>query len=308
MPAVWPFRHLGLKVVSVVIAVLVWFMVASEESVERGLRVPLEFQGFPAGLEIEGEPPTLVDVRVRGASSHVAQMTAGDVVAVLDLSAAGPGQRLFTMTPEQVRVPFGVEVVQVQPATIAMVFDRSESRELRVRAVWEGDPAPGFVVGRVTVDPAAVEVVGPAGALERTSEALTETISVAGIHETITKSVPVGFLDPALRLKTPRRASVMIEVLPAPRERRIDARPVHLRDLAPALVAQATPSSVDVEIRGTQDSIVKILPDSLRAYVDLKGLGVGEYQLTVHVDPLPTVGVSAIDPQTLKVSIASARD
>ena len=41
-------------------------VVAGEQTVERGLRVPLELQQFPAGLELQGEPPALVDVRVRG--------------------------------------------------------------------------------------------------------------------------------------------------------------------------------------------------------------------------------------------------
>ena len=91
--------------------------VAGEETVERGLRVPLELQQFPAGLELQGEPPTLVDVRVRGASGTLEPRRAGDIVAVLDLRGARPGRRLFQLTPEQVRVPFGVEVVQVTPST-----------------------------------------------------------------------------------------------------------------------------------------------------------------------------------------------
>src|SRR5437867_8541727 len=111
--ALWPFRHFGLKVLSVGLAILLWMAVAGEETVERGLRVPLELQQFPAGLELAGEVPTTVDVRVRGASGTLSRVSAGEVVAVIDLRAARSGRRLFPLTPEQVRVPFGVEVVQV---------------------------------------------------------------------------------------------------------------------------------------------------------------------------------------------------
>jgi hypothetical protein len=47
---IWPFRHLGLKALSLGLAVLLWMVVAGEEPVERGLRVPLEFQQVPSGL------------------------------------------------------------------------------------------------------------------------------------------------------------------------------------------------------------------------------------------------------------------
>jgi YbbR domain-containing protein len=301
---VWPFRHVGLKVVSVVLAVLVWLMVAGEENVERGLRVPLEFQQFPADLELEGEPPTLVDVRVRGAASALARMSPGDVVAVLDLSAASPGRRLFPLTPEQVRVPFGVEVVQVQPSTVAMVFDRSRSGQVKVTPAWEGDPAPGFVVGKVSVDPESVDVVGPAGAVARTTEALAETVSVAGLRDTVTQSVTLGFLDPAVRLKSPRRASVTVEILPGPVERSVSNRPVHLRNLLAGLTAQAVPPTVRVVLRGSREGLARIVSDDVVAWVDLSGLGAGDYALTVRVDPSVHAGVASIDPQTVRVAIA----
>jgi hypothetical protein len=72
--AIWPFRHLGLKALSLGIAVLLWMVIAGDQTVERGLRVPLELQQFPPGLELQAEPPALVDVRVRGSSDTLSRV------------------------------------------------------------------------------------------------------------------------------------------------------------------------------------------------------------------------------------------
>ena len=55
LSSIWPFRHAGLKLLSLGLAVLLWMVVAGEETVERGLRVPLELVQFPPGLELQGE-------------------------------------------------------------------------------------------------------------------------------------------------------------------------------------------------------------------------------------------------------------
>src|SRR5258705_7877289 len=118
----WPFRHLGLKVLSLGLALLLWMVVAGEETVERGLRVPLELQQMPGGIEVLGDIPTTVDVRVRGGSSVLSRVGTGDVVAVLDLRSARSGGRLFPMTPDQVRGPLGGEVVQGTPSAGSLAF------------------------------------------------------------------------------------------------------------------------------------------------------------------------------------------
>jgi YbbR domain-containing protein len=84
--------------------------------------------------------------------------------------------------------------------------------------------------------------------------------------------------------------------------------PVHLRDLHQTLTAQASPALVDVVLRGRGESLERLNRDSVTAYVDLKGLGLGEYSLTVHADPPDEAGVTAIDPATVKVSISGVRD
>ena len=104
-----PFRHLGLKFVALACASLLWLTVAGEHVVERILRVPVEFRNIPAQLEVVGDPPENVEVRLRGSSALLSRLDAGEVVAGVDLQQARPGSRLFHIRNEDVRSPFGVE-------------------------------------------------------------------------------------------------------------------------------------------------------------------------------------------------------
>jgi YbbR domain-containing protein len=304
----WPFRSFGLKVVSVGFAVLLWLIVAGEEIVERGLRVPLELQQFPENLELKSDPPSLVDIRVRGTSSVLARLSTGDVVAVLDLRGARPGRRLFQLTAEQIRAPFGVEVMQVIPASVALVFENAATRTVKVLPSIDGSPAPGFVVGQISTDPESVEVVGPASSVQTAGEALTEPVSVAGARETVRERVTVGFDDPSLRMKVPRLATVTVEILPGPRERRMAAQPIHLRNLNAKLSARAVPATVNATLRGSRDSLEHVTPDAVDAFVDLAGLGAGDYVLPVHVETSLDAGVAVVEPATVQVTITSGKN
>ena len=303
----WPFQHIGLKIVSLLLAVLLWMAVAGEETVERGLRVPLELQQYPVGLELTGDLPTTVDVRVRGASGTMSRVAAGEVVAVLDLRGARPGRRLFPLTPEKVTAPFGVEVVQVTPSAVAITFEPSAMRQVPVVPAVDGRPAPGYVVGQLSADPPVVEVIGPESAVKRATEALTEPVSISGARGQVRETVTVGLLDPALRLKNPRPAVVTIQVVPAPLERTIRSRPVHLRNLAPLLEAEAMPSVVDVTVRGSRDALSRVEADEVVAYIDVSGLGPGEYTLTTHAEASRDAGVVRIEPSAVKVQITSGK-
>jgi YbbR domain-containing protein len=208
-----PFRHLGLKLLSLGLAVLLWLVVSGEQIVERSLHVSLELQQFPSGLELQTEPPSGVDVRVRGESGALARLTQADIVAVLDLADAGPGRRLYHLGPDEVETPYGVEVVQVAPASVNLVFERTETRTVPVEPSIEGRPAAGYTVGAVVSTPAQVEIVGPSSVVSRAERALTETIDVDGASAPVHRSVRVGLADPQLRLKTGQTtADVTVEV------------------------------------------------------------------------------------------------
>ena len=303
----WIFGNPWLKMLSLGLALLLWMVVSGEETVERGLRVPLELTQVPAGLELLGDVPATVDVRVRGASGTLSRVGNGDVVAVLDLHTAQSGRRLFPLTPDQMRVPFGVEIVQVLPSAVTMAFEPSASREVPIVPAVDGRPAPGFVVGPLSAEPRMVEVIGPDSAVKRATEVLTEPVSVAGAKAPVKQSVILGLLDPSLRLKTARSAMVTVQILQAPLERTLRNQPVHLRNLGPNLQAEAVPSAVDLTLRGNRDALGRVAADDLTAFIDLAGLGPGQYSLTVHADSSRDAGVTRVTPESVQVRISSGK-
>jgi YbbR domain-containing protein len=303
----WVFGNLWLKLLSLSLALMLWMVVSGEETVERGLRVPLELTQVPAGLELLGDVPATVDVRVRGASGTLSRVAAGDVVAVLDLHIAQSGRRLFPLTPEQVRVPFGVEIMQVLPSAVTMAFEMSASREVPIVPAVDGRPAPGYVIGPLTAEPRLVEIIGPDSAVKRATEVVTEPVSVAGATTHVKQSVILGLLDPALRLKTARSAMVTVQILPAPLERVLRNQPVHLRNLGPNLQAEAVPAAVELTVRGNRDALGRVAADDLTAFIDLAGLGPGQYSLTVHADSSRDAGVTRVTPDAVQVRVTSGK-
>ena len=217
--AIIGLRHIGLKIMSIALAALLWLVVAGEQVVERALRIPLEFTNMPTQLEPVGEPPNVMDVRLRGSSGRLSRIAAGEVVAVVDLQGARPGQRLFHVSASDVRAPFGVEVVQVAPSSLYMTFEPSATKPVPIVPEVEGNPADGFEIVTRTAEPAIVDIIGPQSAVAAVMAAITEPVSVAGASATIVKTVSVGVADPSVRLKSIDLVRVTVSIRPARRRR-----------------------------------------------------------------------------------------
>ena len=196
-----PFSHFALKVVSVAMAILLWLMVTTQRSsVERGIRIPLELQNQPPNLEMVDVPQEAVDVRVRGSEDALSHLVPGDLVATIDLSSAQPGRRLFHISPDRVRAPFGIDVTQITPAAVVIRFEPSATRVVPVQPAIDGAPAEGYIVGDVISQPKTVEVVGPESALKKVTEAVTEPVWVGEVKQSLRATVPVGVAEPGVRM------------------------------------------------------------------------------------------------------------
>ena len=298
------FRDLGLKVFAIALAVLLWLTVAGDPMAERGLYIPLEFENLPDSVEILGGLPETVEVRLRGSSAVLRRLEMGDVAAIIDLGSERPGVRLFDMSADRVRAPLGVEVTQVIPSTVSLTLEATGlPRMVPVVPVVEGEPAPGFVVGRIVADPATVAVVGPLSRLRQLTEAMTEPLDVTNASVPMEELLTVGVADPNLRLEMPGAARVTVEIVRAPVERTLSDVTVRVRNLASGLSPTVSPESVTVTVHGPPELMRGLDNNAVGAFVDVASLGAGSYNLSVTVEPHRAFQVIRWEPTVVGVEL-----
>jgi YbbR domain-containing protein len=240
---------------------------------------------------------------MRGPSGTLSRLDPGEVIVVLNLQSARSGSRLFHLRSDEVQAPYGVEVAQVVPTTLSLELEKTNRRTVPIVPAVEGDPASGFVVARITVEPSTVQIEGPESRLNEVSEATTEPLLVSGATGPIVDTVTVGVSDSAVRLPEALNARVTIDIMPAPVERTVSGVPVHLRNVTAGLHASVSPETVRVTIRGGKEALDAIGSDGVDVFVDLAGLGPGRYNLRVRAEPAQAFGLVRIDPAVARIAI-----
>lgn len=208
-----PFRNFGLKIAALALGTLLWFTVSGHQ-IERRISVPLSFRNVPAPLEMTGEQTERVSVHVRGDDNIVSALTEGALRVVVDLAGGQSGANIMPLRTDQVAAPAGVEVMQVDPGTVTVTLERAVQINVPVRATIEGQPAPGFTVGAISIEPSTVTVGGPESRIAQPIVVITERVLLEGRSSRVVQEVGVGVSDSQLRVLGPHAVRVTIDVVP----------------------------------------------------------------------------------------------
>jgi hypothetical protein len=212
-------RNAGLKALSVVIAVAVWFALSGERrerTSERSYHIPLSIVNIPPHTLIASPLPGSVDVRLRGPFTALRQLEPDKLDAVLDLKDAEKGDRVYRFTQDDVNVPSDVEVIAISPQEIRFVLDTVEEKRLPVAPVVTGKPAAGMRLAEVRAEPDTAVLAGPAGALARMSSVPTAPVPVEGRASSFSMPVAVLAEGPGLRVRQGQIVTVTVRLEPEP--------------------------------------------------------------------------------------------
>lgn len=273
-------ENLPLKVVSVALALMLWFVIGEKTS-ERGLSVPVELQNVPRDLELVGEPTNVVDVRVRASPSVIQRLTTGDVSARIDLSGVREGEHIVHLTSDDIRVPFGVRVVKITPSIITMGFERTMQKTVPIRPRLLGRPASGYEVGEVVAEPGEVRVAGPKSRVQEMESAYTEPVSVEGSGSTVVETVNLGLDDPVLRIQGSPRVRVTARIREVQDTRALEGVEVEVRGGA----FPVQPSRVRVVLTGPTSALARVKPAQVHAYVEAARVKNGSAPVAVEMVP-----------------------
>jgi hypothetical protein len=191
------------KLLSLVVAFILWAAFVEEKEQVTFLSVPVEFKNVPANLELAANVPERVRLEVRGPSYKLADPSLSQTSVVLDLnSVRTPGERTFLLNRGTTNLPDGVVLTRAIPSQIHLRFENRVQRSVPVVVRTTGELPPGRRLAAQEVRPERLEVVGPETRVAQVESVATDPIPLTELTESKTVQVPVFLSDPQVRFTT----------------------------------------------------------------------------------------------------------
>ena len=108
-------HNFSLKLLSLVLAIALWFTLARNPITEVAIEVPILFRNVPDNLGISYERIPRAQILLRGPERAVQRLQPTDVQAEVDLTDGKPGDRTFNSSSLYVHKPHDLQVLNVGP-------------------------------------------------------------------------------------------------------------------------------------------------------------------------------------------------
>jgi YbbR domain-containing protein len=205
-------KNIGWKLLSLCAAVLLWISVASEPELATLQSVPVQYKGVPDELEISSSYVQSVTLELRGPSGRLRDLRDARSAVVLDFSAVHqPGEQTFSISPGNVSIPRGIQLVRAIPAQLRFTFERRIVRQVPVE-VRLSAPHEGYAVVHQEAIPSIVTITGPETAVGRTASVVTDRVDISGVVASAQFRANTYLAEPQARFVSPSQITVRVTV------------------------------------------------------------------------------------------------
>lgn len=301
-------KDLAAKILSVVLAVVLWLAVAGEvpETQKTVRGVPVRLHNLDQGLEAGIPVPESVTVIVRGHRRRLSSLGREDFTAWVNLKGARPGRLSYAI--DSVGMPKGVTLVENSPEDVLVLVEAVVEREAPVRVAVQGSPAEGYRAGVPAAVPGRVVLRGTEAELARVT-AVEAAIEITGASQDVESSRPLLALDkdgrPLEKVRVePDRARVAVPILEPTAARQVAVRPVVAGEPAKGyavLQVEVTPAIVTVV--GPRKVVDRLQEVSLEA-VKVDG---ARADVTADVAVVVPPGVDSVGQSRARVVVSIGR-
>ncbi len=270
-----------------------------EQIVTRDIPVFVQVRGEVARGHRVGEARLAPEtVQVTGPADRVERLAEGRVIVFVDNEREDLSdlrRPTFYDTQGDVASVVGLTLNPTEVEVIVPVQELAGFAEKPVTVNWVGEPATGYRLLDVRVEPSSVQATGASGILEGL-RIQTEPIDITGLTETTVQQVALD-LPEGIGLVEIQPLVVTVEIEPILTSSVVQ-KPVEIRALGENLKATLEPDEVRVFLFGPIPKLDSLLDDDVRVTVDLLNLITG----THVVEPFVSVSADGVEVRSTQPS------
>jgi uncharacterized protein (TIGR00159 family) len=126
----WSFltHNLWAKGMAVALAAVLWVALAGQQSSEISMTIPVEYQQIAPHIELRGDVPREVNIRLRGSQLALEALRSRQVRARVSLAQVREGINYFLLTRNQIDLPAGIDLTEIRPALLLIEVQKKEGQ------------------------------------------------------------------------------------------------------------------------------------------------------------------------------------
>jgi len=297
------------KVLSIGVAIVLFMFHRMSALEERFFSVPLRVetngQMVPASAY-----PRMVRVTLRGEANSIFPILEEDIETYIDLSRYR-SEGVFK-APVQIRkkgTALAVDPLEihVEPLEIAMAVEPKLSRTIPVTPSFRGYLEPGYEMGSYAIEPAQLEVSGPASAIEKMTDLTTDFIELSGRKEDFSASVKIINRNSLVSVRGNGTVEFSAAIQQSIMLKTYDHLPIVISGLRDGFIARPQINFGSVRLQGSQNDLEAYLPDASLLSLDCSDIrDDGMYLLPLIVSAPQNMAVIRYDPVEVPVEIVIA--
>ena len=279
--------HWGLKLVSLMIAIGIWFYAVGEEMMEVSRSIPIRVETDRKELSVANHSTNTILVRLQAPRSLLSVLSSGDVSAYHQITGvAQAGEYSFRIVHDDIRLPSEeIRVVGIFPETITVTVDETIVKKLAVEADLKGEPAFGYKVlkDKIELDPNAVLVEGSKARLSELEKIKTEPIELVGRTHSFRKLVRIAN-NPNLRVTSETVSDVFIPIREEYTDKNFNNVPVKPLGLPKGgAYIELENETIDIDLKGPASELERLSKEGLFVYVDVTELDKGSHEIAAEL-------------------------
>lgn len=173
-----PAKHLWFEIsASILVAGALWFSIIAGqgEMLEKVISVPVEYTATSEDLVMTGKKAKEVRLHLAGSKSDLDAISPGATSVKINLENAGVGEQTVIISKDNIRLPRGVRLLDVDPGSLSVTIERLVKVFLPVKPQVVGALPKHLTLKSVIVNPEMIEVFIPSGKAGETHKHLTTT-------------------------------------------------------------------------------------------------------------------------------------
>ncbi|MBN2541728.1 YbbR-like domain-containing protein [bacterium] len=299
------FSHLPAKIFSLVIAIVIWFHVITEQSFEYEFDCILKIVNIPTGYVVLSDIPKRVKIRFEGKGKELMKMYFKEQDVLIDAAGFKYGNRRYELSSRDVDLPESHVSVKeiISPKAIPIFLDRYITANLPVRSNLYITTSPGnLLAGEPSFDPAEIVVEGPQEIVDKMDSVTTVSDSLININKSMTKLIDLS-VDDSLLIYIPSKTTVNIEVEQA-FVKPIFSLPVSLINIPKGIRASLSKDMIDLECIGNKNNIENLNEKDIEVFIDFDDVSkIGPERLKPIIKLPEGIRCQKTDPEFFTVNL-----